>query len=145
MSDIAEHESTENAGLPAGLIQVTCAFCNGTGKHPFEVLSKLSQCPVCQGTGHLEFSGPAVACAYCRGTGRQRHTRMACSGCGGTGVCVLAGPTYPCPQCAGNGREPETDLACSLCRGAGLVLVATSRSGAKNRKSPGNTVSNTTP
>ena len=100
---------------------VTCAFCSGTGQDPFELLSKLSKCPVCQGHKKIEVEKPTVACGYCQGTGRQRHARLECSGCGGTGVITLSGPTVQCPQCAGSGREHDADLSCSLCRGAGRV------------------------
>ena len=100
---------------------IKCAFCGGTGKDPYEVLSGVSDCPVCKGHKTVEAKTPLVDCLYCRGTGRHRHTRLTCSACGGKGVITLAGPTTKCTQCAGTGREPEGDLPCSLCRGTGLV------------------------
>ena len=123
MKTTAEQKQIGNAQA-ARAASVKCAFCGGTGKDPFDLLSSLSRCPVCKGHGTLEVKAPTVPCAYCRGTGRGRHTRLACSGCGGAGVIALAGPTTRCPQCGGSGREPEADLPCSLCRGAGLMARA---------------------
>jgi DnaJ-class molecular chaperone len=125
MKTTTEHKPIGKAGTPAKATGVKCAFCEGTGKDPFDLLSMLSRCPVCKGHKTLEMEGPTVACAYCRGTGRQRHMRLACSGCGGAGVHALLGPTARCPQCGGSGREPEADLACSLCKGAGLLANGT--------------------
>ena len=127
MKTTSAQKKVGNAKAAARAAKVTCAFCEGTGKDPFDLLSKLSQCPVCNGRGTVVVKMPAVLCAYCRGTGRQRHTRLECSGCQGAGVLTLAGPTTRCPQCGGSGREPESDLACSLCKGAGLAARAPTR------------------
>ena len=109
---------------PAGACKtVKCAFCGGTGRDPYRILSKVSDCPVCKGHKTVEVETPVVACLYCKGTGRQRHTRLTCSACRGAGVITLPGPTAACPQCDGSGREPEADLPCSRCKGAGLVAV----------------------
>jgi DnaJ-class molecular chaperone len=102
---------------------VKCAFCGGTGRDPYRILSKVSDCPVCKGHKTVEVETPVVPCLYCRGTGRQRHTRLTCSACRGAGVITLPGPTAACVQCDGSGREPEADLPCSRCKGAGLVAV----------------------
>jgi len=114
-------------------VTIKCSFCNGTGKDPFELLSKLGNCPVCNGRKIVQVQEPLVACVYCLGTGRQRHRRLTCSACGGKGVSTLAGPTTPCPQCGGTGGERATDLACTLCKGTGLVarrpVVRAGRSG----------------
>lgn len=100
-----------------------CAFCNGAGRDPYEILSRLAKCPVCKGHKTVDVKTPAVPCASCRGTGRQRHTRLTCSACKGTGFVTLeAGPTTQCSQCSGTGRAVESDLACSLCKGAGLIV-----------------------
>jgi DnaJ-class molecular chaperone len=112
---------------PGACKTVKCAFCGGTGRDPYRILSRVSDCPVCKGHKTVEVETPVVACLYCKGTGRQRHTRLACSGCGGAGVIALAGPTTRCPQCDGSGREPEADLACSLCKGAGLLANETGK------------------
>jgi len=113
---------------PAGACKtITCAFCGGTGRDPYRILSRVSDCPVCKGHKTVEVKTPVVGCLYCKGTGRQRHTRLTCSACRGAGVITLPGPTAPCPQCGGRGREPEADLPCSRCRGAGLVATRASR------------------
>ena len=116
---------------------IQCAFCGGTGRDPYRILSKVSDCPVCKGHKTVEVETPVVACLYCKGTGRQRHTRLTCSACRGAGVITLPGspgrrrgkpgPTGACPQCGGSGREPEADLPCSRCRGAGLVATRASQ------------------
>jgi DnaJ-class molecular chaperone len=121
----AGHRQITSTKRAAKALSAKCAFCGGTGRDPFELLSKLSRCPVCKGHKMLDAKSPTVPCAYCRGTGRQRHARMTCSGCGGAGAFALTGPTVECPQCAGSGREPEADLPCSLCKGAGLVVKKT--------------------
>ena len=112
---------------------ITCAFCGGTGRDPYRILSKVSDCPVCKGHKSVQVETPVVACLYCKGTGRQRHTRLTCSACRGAGVITLPGspgrrrgkpgPTAACVQCDGSGREPEADLPCSRCKGAGLVAT----------------------
>ena len=107
---------------PVGVCKtIKCAFCGGTGRDPYRILSRVSDCPVCKGHKTVDVETPVVACLYCKGTGRQRHTRLTCSACGGAGVITLPAPTAHCPQCDGSGRDPEADLPCSLCRGAGLV------------------------
>ena len=113
---------------PAGACKtVPCAFCGGTGRDPYRILSRVSDCPVCKGHKTVEVETPVVGCLYCKGTGRQRHTRLTCSSCRGAGVITLPGPTAACPKCGGSGRDPEADLACSLCRGAGLVAKGTTQ------------------
>ena len=124
---------------PAGECKtITCAFCGGTGRDPYRVLSRVSVCPVCKGHKTVEVKTPVVGCLYCKGTGRQRHTRLTCSACRGAGVITLPGPTAACPQCGGGGREHEADLPCSLCRGAGLVATRASQSskGTTQEKEP---------
>jgi len=38
----------------SAMTQITCPFCRGTGKDPFELLSELTACQVCNGTGKVE-------------------------------------------------------------------------------------------
>ncbi len=121
MTTATRRKSTGRKGRAEAVQARQCAFCNGTGRDPYEVLSRLAKCPVCNGHKTVDVKTPAVPCAYCRGTGRQRHTRLTCSACKGTGALTLAGPTAQCPQCGGTGRRVESDLACSLCKGAGLI------------------------
>ena len=51
--------------------QVTakCAFCNGTGKDPFGLLSILATCQVCRGSGKITVTAPVVKRPFCNGSG----------------------------------------------------------------------------
>jgi DnaJ-class molecular chaperone len=102
---------------------VRCAFCSGSGRDPFHVLSQLSSCPACVGHGMVEVAGPLVPCAYCRGSGVQPHTTLTCSCCGGRGVQTIQEPQALCPRCGGEGadRDSELHLPCLGCHGAGWI------------------------
>lgn len=104
---------------------VPCAFCRGSGRDPFGVLTPLSDCPVCLGRGDLEVPEPLVRCAYCRGKGVQPHTRLTCSSCAGKGFQTIPMPREVCRRCGGLGEVPESELhlSCPTCHGAGLVHV----------------------
>ena len=106
---------------PVPSTKIKCAFCGGTGRDPFEVMSKKSSCPVCKGRGEVSVQEPLVPCAYCHGTGQQPRTRLSCPACQGKGVVHLAGPTTECPNCEGAGKEPKTNMPCWVCKGAGLI------------------------
>lgn len=109
---------------------VRCAFCNGQGLDPFELLSPLSACPVCLGRGVVDVLEPRVRCAYCRGSGVHPHTRLTCSGCAGRGFQTVREPLATCPRCGGSGKETgsELHLSCPSCRGAGWVHHHAARS-----------------
>jgi len=47
--------------------QITCAFCKGTAKDTFDLLSELAVCQVCGGTGKVEVKEPVLL---------QRHRRV---------------------------------------------------------------------
>ena len=113
--------SSRSPGPTCEKMTVECAFCTGTGRDPYGILSKLSKCPVCNGCTRVEVAKPAYPCAYCRGRGKQRHNRLTCSACKGTGHVTVAGPTARCPECAGSGKTQGSDLPCTFCRGAGLI------------------------
>lgn len=102
---------------------VRCAFCNGRGLDPFELLSALSACPVCLGRRVVGVAEPRVRCAYCRGSGVHPHTRLTCGGCAGKGFQTVREPPATCPRCGGSGEETgsELHLSCLGCRGAGWV------------------------
>lgn len=103
---------------------ITCAFCGGRGKDPFELLSKLSTCQVCGGKGSVAVSEPAVRCAFCGGSGVHRDLRLTCTGCGGSGMISVRVPTETCPRCGGAGADPEISyLPCVLCKGSAVVTV----------------------
>jgi len=50
-------------------VEIKCAFCGGTGKDPFKVLSPLSNCGVCGGKGTVRVKEPYETCPACLGTG----------------------------------------------------------------------------
>lgn len=101
--------------------QMPCAFCGGTGKDPFGILSRLSTCCVCQGRGVVAVEASHELCAHCGGTGAVK--RLTCTVCGGRGVLpVLKGLTEACPECGGSGDDPSAPaMACLECRGRGRI------------------------
>lgn len=85
------------------MILVPCAFCQGSGKDPFRLLSPLSACGVCDGTGRVEVEEPYVSCAFCGGTGIHPRSRLTCTACMGKGVIAIKKPVKSCPTCLGAG------------------------------------------
>ena len=69
-----------------GKVTLKCAFCQGRGKDPFELLSRLASCQVCGGRGRIVVFAPFKRCPCCEGTGVYPHSRLTCSVCGGKGV-----------------------------------------------------------
>jgi len=104
---------------------VQCAYCQGSGKDPFGVLSPLSACGVCGGSGQVEIETPYVSCAFCGGTGIHPRSRLTCTACMGKGVIHVEEPTATCPTCGGRGVDPAGDLRlfCTTCGGAGVVTA----------------------
>jgi len=98
-----------------------CAFCQGAGVDPFELLSDQSVCQVCGGKGRVTIQGPFRKCAYCKGTGVQPQRRMVCTVCGGKGVVKATAPAEDCPHCHGRGWAPGQYLPCLTCGGKGVV------------------------
>jgi len=76
--------------------QMTCGFCDGSGKDPFDLLSELATCQVCKGTGKVEVKEPVIRCAFCRGTGVYHNTRITCTPCNGKGM--VTAPKSPTAQ-----------------------------------------------
>jgi len=110
------------------VVTVQCAFCEGSGKDPFGMLSSLSSCPACGGRGSIRIRSPYVSCAFCQGSGVHPGTRLTCSLCGGTGVRSVKGPTKVCPNCLGSGVEPRPEkggLSCFTCNGKGVIEEST--------------------
>ena len=98
-----------------------CAFCQGTGMDPFELLSDQSVCQVCKGKGRVTIRGSFRKCAYCKGTGVQPQRRLVCTVCGGKGVVKVKTPAEDCPHCHGRGWAPGQYLPCLACGGRGVV------------------------
>ncbi len=106
-------------------VTTACAFCGGSGKDPFGVMSQLSTCQVCGGKGSVAVEEPAVRCAFCGGSGVHRDQRLTCTACAGRGMISIREPTETCPRCRGTGKDPpELDfLPCVLCKGSAVVTV----------------------
>ena len=104
-------------------VELTCAFCQGTGRDPFGLLSVLSTCGACRGSGKVRVKRPYVPCRACGGTGIQPFTRLYCLGCGGKGVqSIPEGAMQTCPVCEGAGVD-GVGLYCQHCHGIGEVPV----------------------
>ena len=98
---------------------INCAFCNGTGKDPFDLLSQISHCLVCNGTGKVEMEEPMKKCPFCSGTGKNPlGARVTCIVCGGKGVNHFESNTI-CYQCKGTGKSSD-GLPCTRCGGNGF-------------------------
>jgi DnaJ-class molecular chaperone len=103
---------------------ITCRYCQGSGKDPFQLLSAISTCACCGGRGVVKVVKPYLPCAHCSGTGRIKRFR--CTVCDGKGV--LTKPTektQKCQTCGGNGSDPHIPaLECLACRGRGFVVIS---------------------
>ena len=110
-------------------VEVLCAFCNGTGQDPFDIMSKLATCQVCGGTGRVKLHPPTAPCAFCQGTGVHLDSRLTCTTCGGVGTVEIPANAIPCPDCRGTGRaadgsdQAESALSCTRCGGKGVVAA----------------------
>ncbi|AEB09628.1 hypothetical protein [Desulfobacca acetoxidans] len=102
------------------MVEVTCSFCGGSGRDPFGVMSWLSTCCVCNGSGVVRVAAPYQRCAHCQGTGAIKT--LTCTVCQGKGyVPCIPGPVVTCPECRGTGDDASSSLACIACRGRGLL------------------------
>lgn len=104
------------------MVKVKCAFCQGTGRDPFGILSPLSNCSVCGGKGVVKIAKPYVTCRACDETGIQPFTRLTCLACSGKGVISVAEKTETCPVCSGAGADTQNRY-CLRCHGSGVVPV----------------------
>ena len=98
--------------------QINCAFCSGTGKDPFDLLSPISNCLVCNGTGKVMVEEPAKKCVFCSGTGKNPlGARVPCIVCAGKGMNRFEN-TVQCARCFGTGKATD-GLPCTRCGGQG--------------------------
>lgn len=107
-------------------VEITCTFCNGTGRDPFAIMSPLATCYVCNGRKKVRVASPNVRCSYCWGRGvAPVGARNACLACGGIGFIPGSSDAETCPTCRGTG-EDKSGLYCLQCHGSGkAVLLAT--------------------
>ena len=104
-----------------GKITLKCAFCQGKGTDPFDLMSKLSVCQVCGGRGEVTMPEPAIECVYCGGTGIHRDQRLTCVVCGGKGMVEIKEPVEQCTRCNGKGIVKGDYLPCLKCGGKGVI------------------------
>lgn len=103
---------------------LTCAYCRGTGRDRFGVLSSLSTCAICGGKGKNPFPAQVVPCAYCQGTGASPiGARNPCLACRGKGFHPGSETMQNCPDCQGRGSLGESHFYCRRCRGAGQISI----------------------
>ena len=103
-------------------IKIKCAFCNGTGTDPFDLLSEISLCQVCGGRCKVEIKEPIIKCAFCKGTGvYPRNARITCTVCYGKGSVTFEGEGEMCPNCKGTAITSDSGLPCIRCRGKGVI------------------------
>jgi len=99
---------------------IKCAYCSGTGRDPFELLSAISGCQVCEETGQVEVEEPAIFCVFCSGTGKNPlGARVPCIVCKGKGS-NFCESTSICHVCKGTGKWSD-GLPCTRCKGIGFV------------------------
>lgn len=122
MAEVSGRDERETSQKNMSKIKtVTCAFCKGKGKDPFEIMSSKATCQVCGGRGKVMIVEPYVPCAHCQATGVSPGSRNVCTACGGRGVISATGGKEVCPECQGSGKAKESDLPCLICRGKGVI------------------------
>ena len=98
---------------------IKCAFCGGTGKDPYDLLSLLSNCLVCNSSGQIAMDEPMKKCMFCSGSGKNPlGARVPCIVCGGKGNNHITSNTK-CTQCKGTGKSTD-GLPCTRCGGSGF-------------------------
>lgn len=102
--------------------EITCVFCGGRGRDPFQIMSHLSTCYVCGGEKKVKVATPNIRCSYCGGTGiSPMGGRNHCLACDGRGLVHTKGKTQKCLACGGTGVDESTGLYCLECHGGGEV------------------------
>lgn len=116
-----KHECSMKQRDGLKLTIAACVFCKGKGKDPFEIMSVLSNCPVCIGRGKVEIPENHMTCAHCQGTGAINT--FTCNACQGKGrLLAITGGSIVCPDCQGSGDDRSaTGMDCLKCRGRGRI------------------------
>jgi DnaJ-class molecular chaperone len=103
---------------------VRCAYCRGTGRDRFAIMSALSTCAICAGKREIWLRKPLATCAYCQGVGVSPiGARNPCLACRGKGVATIEEPKERCRSCGGTGIHEATGLYCLPCHGKGIVAL----------------------
>lgn len=101
---------------------IKCAFCDGKGKDPYNLLSYLGTCQVCSGRGVVNVREPTIECVYCHGSGKHLNDgRLTCPVCFGKGAATMDEDRKKCQECHGTGKNKESKLPCLRCDGKGVV------------------------
>ena len=118
-------------GTRSNTTKTACGYCRGAGRDRFGVLSPLSRCSVCGGSGVVEIGTPFHRCAFCGGSGVHPHERLSCTACMGKGVIHVEEPVEKCAACQGSGHDAASDgrLFCTACNGAGVVPASLKNAG----------------
>jgi DnaJ-class molecular chaperone len=100
---------------------VHCAYCQGVGLDRWGLMSPLSFCSACGGSGTQQVQIPHRTCAHCAGDGAHPHLRVTCTTCSGAGVVYVPADAVQCPRCVGKGVDPDSELylTCLRCGGSG--------------------------
>ncbi len=113
----------KKATASRSMSEVKCAYCQGTGRDPWGLMSVLSKCQVCKGKGTVQIEAPYEQCPVCNGKGVERNKRLSCMACKGKGVLHIEKGTKACPVCGGAGKTGSVGLKkyCLKCHGTGKV------------------------
>ena len=120
---MAKATAKKKAVAPRDVAEEKCAYCKGTGKDPWGLMSPLANCQVCKGKGTVQIEKPYITCPVCKGRGNQRNTRLTCLACGGKGVVHIEKGMKICPECGGTGITGSVGLRkyCLRCHGTGKI------------------------
>lgn len=120
---MAKTATKKKAAASRSMAEVKCAYCQGTGKDPWGLMSVLSDCQVCKGKGTVQIEAPYEQCPVCTGKGVERNKRLTCTACKGKGVLHIEKGMKTCPVCGGAGKTGSVGLRkyCLKCHGSGKV------------------------
>ena len=109
--------------VPKPKVEVKCGYCQGKGRDPWQLMSPLSNCQVCNGRGTVKIEEPYITCLACGGSGNEKNKKLTCLACKGKGVLHVEKGLKTCPDCGGSGMTGSVGLRkyCLTCKGTGKV------------------------
>ena len=112
--------------VPGPQVEVMCAFCKGTGKDPFDLMSPLVYLPGLQWGRAAGVDGPTAALRLLQGQWRPPPFPHGLHDLPGAGQVTVPEKAVTCPGCGGSGSESDHDffdsvLSCTVCGGKGVV------------------------